>query len=193
MIYSKQDYLYYLECDKRALMRTRKKPGIMDHIWKYERLMRKLEYYTNCKSHFYYYYIRYLQLRYICLGTWLGYEIPINTIGPGLALTHKGTIVINNKAKIGSNCKINVCVNIGTKDGTEDEVPTIGDNVYIGPGAKIFGKIIIGNDVAIGANSVVNKDVPSHITIAGVPAKCINQKGSSNLLVRATELTTKGV
>lgn len=62
--------------------------------------------------------------------------------------------------------------------GTEAEVPIIGDNCFIGPGAKVFGKIKIGNNVAIGANAVVNKDVPSNVTVAGVPAKIINEVGT---------------
>ena len=191
MIHSKRDYLYYLKCDKIALGRTKKRPGLLDDIWKYERLMRKLEYYTNCKSKLWQLYTVYLQYRYITLGAKNGYEIPINTIGPGLALTHRGTIVINNQAKIGANCKINVCVNIGTRGKEQQEVPIIGDNVYIGPGSKIFGAIEIGNDVAIGANSVVNKNSESHVTVAGVPAKCINHNGSNGLLIRATEEVTK--
>lgn len=193
MINSKEDYLYYLKCDKIALRRTKKRPGILDDIWRYERLMRKLEYYTNCKSKLWRIYIAYLQYCYITLGAKNGYEIPINTIGPGLALTHRGTIVINDQAQIGANCKINVCVNIGSRGKEQQEVPRIGDNVYIGPGAKIFGAIEIGNDVAIGANSVVNKNVEDHATVVGVPAKCINHNGTNGLLIRATEEVTNNL
>ena len=67
---------------------------------------------------------------------------------------------------------------IGTQLGTRDLTPVIGDNCFIGPGAKIFGKINIGDNVAIGANAVVNKDVPSNVTVAGVPAKIVNQNGT---------------
>lgn len=62
--------------------------------------------------------------------------------------------------------------------GTRTETPTIGNNCYIGPGAKIFGKIKIGDNVAIGANAVVNKDFPDGVTIAGVPAKIVSNKGT---------------
>ena len=67
--------------------------------------------------------------------------------------------------KAGSNCRIHAGVNIG-------------NNVYIGPGAKLYGKITIGDNAAIGANSVVNKDVPAGVTVAGVPAKMIKDKGT---------------
>jgi serine O-acetyltransferase len=67
--------------------------------------------------------------------------------------------------------------------------PKIGDNVYIGPGAKIFGDIEIADGIAIGANSVVNRSFTEpNIGIAGIPAKKINDKGSEKLLARATEI-----
>lgn len=83
-----------------------------------------------------------------------------------------------SNVKIGKNCRINADVVIGTQLGTRDLTPVIGDNCFIGPGAKIFGKINIGDNVAIGANAVVNKDVPSNVTVAGVPAKIVNQNGT---------------
>lgn len=78
-------------------------------------------------------------------------------------LGHKlNGIVIAAEAKIGYNCFISHQVTIGRSKGG---VPTIGDNVYIGPGAKIFGNIKIGNNVRIGANCVVFEDVPDNSTI----------------------------
>ena len=72
------------------------------------------------------------------------------------------------KKRVGENCRLHVCVNIGTGS------PQIGNNVYIGPGAKIFGKIRIANGIKIGANAVVNKDFYQEgKTIVGVPAKYI--------------------
>ena len=64
--------------------------------------------------------------------------------------------------------------------GESGQSPIIGDNCFIGPGAKLFGRISIGNNVAIGANSVVNKSFPDNVTIAGVPAKIVNHKGTAN-------------
>ena len=77
--------------------------------------------------------------------------------GPGLSIAHAGTIVVNSNAKIGANCRIHVCVNIGADVTDGSKAPIIGDNCYIGPGAKLFGSIILGNNVGIGANAVVNK------------------------------------
>lgn len=63
------------------------------------------------------------------------------------------------------------------------EVPQIGDYVYIGPGVKLYGKIQLGNHVAIGANAVVNKSFQDNVTIAGIPAKIISNKGSEKLWI----------
>jgi serine O-acetyltransferase len=76
-------------------------------------------------------------------------------------------------------------VNIGTEAGKSASSPTIGDNCYIGPGAKIFGEIIIGANTVIGANAVVNKSFPEgNQTIAGIPARVISQKSSEGLLIK---------
>jgi serine O-acetyltransferase len=78
---------------------------------------------------------------------------------------------------------------IGTKAGCSNRVPTIGDNVFIGPGAKIFGAITIANGIAIGANSVVTRSfLEPNVTIAGIPARKVNNKGSKCLLVDALEV-----
>ncbi len=187
MIKSKSDYLYYLEADRIALGRKKWnwKSGIIDDIWVFERLLRKLEYYKNCKqkniiSKIIYFILFY---RFHRMSTQLGFSIPLNVFGPGLSIAHKGTIVVNGSARVGANCRIHVCTSIATKAGYTNKAPTIGNNVYIGPGAKIFGDIIIADDIAIGANSVVNRSfMESHITIAGIPAKKISDKGSEGLL-----------
>lgn len=100
----------------------------------------------------------------------LGYTIYKNNFGPGVCFCHYGTLVVNEDARIGKNCRIHVGVNIGRFNGG---VPRIGDNCYIGPGAKLFGPIIIGDNVTIGANAVVNKSFPDNCVIVGVPAKII--------------------
>lgn len=91
----------------------------------------------------------------------------------GLRINHPGTIVVNPGAKIGDYCDIHQGVNIGTNI-EEGSVPVLGNNVYIGPGAKLFGKIQIGDDVMIGANAVVTKSFPANVRIAGIPAKIIS-------------------
>ncbi|MGB9940016.1 serine O-acetyltransferase [Methanosarcina sp.] len=194
MIKSKQDYKYYLEADRIALGKKRKKPMLFfDEVWVFQRLLRKVEYYKNCKnSRFYRPYYYYLYLKFHLLSLFLGFHIKPNVFGPGLSISHPGTIVVNGHARIGANCRIHVCTVIGTKAGYEDVTPKIGNNVYIGPGAKIFGDIEIADGIVIGANSVVTKSFTEpNIRIAGAPAKKINDKGSEKLVARATEILNK--
>lgn len=148
-------------------------------LWKYLIVLRYYEYYANChKSYFDRVKLSIFSKLHHYLGIKLGYSIPPNVFGPGLKLNHYGTIVVNPNARIGKFCDIHVDVNIGQNYGPED-VPTIGDNVWIGPGVKIFGKIHIADGIMIGANSVVNRsfDEPN-ITIAGIPARKIKDQGN---------------
>lgn len=112
------------------------------------------------------------------LGLICGFEIPLNVFGKGLSIAHKGTIIVNDYAKIGDNCRLHACVNIGTLPGVATCAPTIGDNVYIGPGTKIYGPIHIASGIMIGANAVVGRDfLTENVCIAGIPAKVILEKG----------------
>jgi serine O-acetyltransferase len=113
----------------------------------------------------------------------------LNVFGPGLCVEHYGSIVVNENAGIGANCRIHEGTTIGVNGLNIYEVPQIGDNVYIASGAKIIGSIKITNGIAIGANAVVTKDfLEENITIAGVPAKKINNNDSSFHLIKATEI-----
>ncbi len=184
-ISSKKDYLNFLAADRIALGRKRAKPKIFgDEIWKFQRAMRKLEYLKNCRRDpIGKLLLPFAAYRFHQLSLKCGFTIACNTFGPGLAIVHRGTIVVNSKTKIGSWCRIHACVNIGAAGGESDAVPEIGDRVYIGPGAKIFGRITIADGVAIGANSVVNRSVEQpNVTVAGVPAKVINHEGSKALI-----------
>lgn len=89
---------------------------------------------------------------------------------------HYGCIVVNDNARIGDNCNIQQGVNIG-QNYSSNQVPTIGDNVYIGPGAKIFGKINIADGCAIGAGAVVFRsfDEPNSV-IVGNPARVVGKR-----------------
>ena len=188
MIRSTEEYLLYLEADRRALNRRSKslKALIVDDIWRFERVMRRLEYCRNCQK------LRLMQVltkaHLRSLGRRLGFSIPINVFGPGLSLSHRGTIVVDGNARIGANCRLHVCVNIGVAAGTSNASPTIGNNCYIGPGAKIYGPIILGDNIAIGANAVVNQSFPEgNVTLAGVPARIVSKKGSEGLLTQGWE------
>lgn len=179
MIRCREDFLAYLKADRLAMGRN----GfghcffIVDPIFAYVQMLRKVEFYTNCKaSLFAKMYLLSLRFRLKLMQLILGFTIPPNTVGPGLNLPHYGTIVIHNNARLGSNIRINVGVVIGENNGAEN-VPTIGNNVIIEAGAKIFGKIEIADGVHIGANAVVNKSfIEPNTVIAGAPARVIQKK-----------------
>tara|TARA_R110001592_G_C13192015_1_gene752949 strand:+ start:21161 stop:21748 length:588 start_codon:yes stop_codon:yes gene_type:complete len=195
MIKSKKEYREYLDADSIALsinndhFREKIKAFIFpNHIWEFQKNLRKLEYYHNCKkglvSKLYYCYLKYKFRRQ---SIFLGFSIPENVFGPGLAIVHYGTIVINSKARIGKNCRIHANVNIGASGGSP-KAPQIGDNVYIGPGTVIFGDIKIANNVAISANSTVNKTFnQSDILIAGSPAKLVKEYDITKIIKHIKE------
>lgn len=111
------------------------------------------------------------KIRFRKISIKYGYSIPINVFGPGLSLPHRGNIIINPNTQIGENCRIHVGVNIGAHKG---KAPKIGNNVYIGPGAKIFGDIYIADNISIGTNATVNKTfVETNVILAGTPAKIV--------------------
>lgn len=137
-------------------------------------LLRTCEYYKNTKRGIFnkiiYLIIKYQKYR---LGLKLGFTIPENVAKKGLQLPHYGTIIINANTKIGENCRIHACTNIGTSNKSSI-APKIGNNVYIAPGVKIYGAIEIANDITIAANSAVSKSFLEHgRLIGGVPAKVI--------------------
>ena len=101
-----------------------------------------------------------------------GIEIPWQTkIGYGFFLSHGTGIIINQTTVIGDNCNIGAFTNIGANKG---KAATIGDNVWIGPGVCIVEDVVIGDNVTIGAGAVVNKDIPTNATAAGVPVRVLN-------------------
>jgi serine O-acetyltransferase len=138
--------------------------------------LRKIEYLYNvrhqqlwCRLHLFW--LEFINHR---LSVRLGFTIPKNVFGPGLCIVHHGTIVISPKAEVGENCRIHPCTSIGDYNGA----PHIGNNIYIGPGAKIFGNIQIGNNVAVGANAVVNSNIPDDVTVGGIPARVLSNTSS---------------
>ncbi len=95
-------------------------------------------------------------------------------IGPGFFTQH-GYATSIGAYSIGKNCSVNQLVVIGWTDRTRG--PILGDNVSVKAGAKILGPITIGNNVTVGANAVVTKDVPANCVVAGVPARIIRRNG----------------
>lgn len=91
-------------------------------------------------------------------------------IGGGLYLPH-GNVVVDGMVEIGRNCVICPWVTVGVIKSVEG--PKIGDNVFIGSGAKVLGAVRVGDNVRVGANAVVIEDVPADVTVAGVPARVV--------------------
>ncbi len=122
---------------------------------------------------------------YFLISLLTGILIPIESkIGAGLYIGHWGGIFIHPNTIIGVNCNLSQGVTIG-EGGREGNrgVPVIVDQAYIGPGAKLFGRITIGNNVAIGANAVVNRSVPDDAVVGGIPATVLNYKGSRDFVI----------
>lgn len=150
-------------------------PQIM--LWKYQKLLRKSEYYykryksTKKIKIFNLLFFIYFKRKKNLLGNKLGVDIRENSIGPGLMIFHSN-IIVNGHARIGNNCKFhgNNCIGNNGKNG---KAPVIGNNVDIGFGAVIIGDVEIADDVIIGAGAVV--------------VKSINEKGSVYIGVPATK------
>lgn len=123
----------------------------------------------------YYYRIGYISALIIFLCR------PVNTlfiktqnIGPGLFIQHGFSTIIAAES-IGEDCWINQQVTIGFSNKTDH--PTLGDNVTVCAGAKVVGKVFIGDNSIVGANAVVVKTIPANCTVVGVPAYIVKRNG----------------
>lgn len=110
-------------------------------------------------------------------------------IGEGLFIDHGAGVVIGETAEIGDNVTIYQGVTLG---GTGKEKgkrhPTIGNNVVISAGAKVLGSFKVGDNVRIGAGSVVLKEVPPNCTVVGVPGRIVVKDGVNLNKNRLTEI-----
>ncbi|EJL91692.1 serine acetyltransferase [Polaromonas sp. CF318] len=113
-----------------------------------------------------------------------GIEVsPQVQIGGGLFLPHTvGTVI--GAERIGENCTIMQGVTLGTSEPdmgfTVERRPVVGNDVLIGAGAKIIGRIVVGDHARIGANAVVLRDVPAHALAVGVPATVVDRQPERN-------------
>lgn len=151
---------------------------LMGEAYKYNFWMRTCQY---SRSNVFLKFIIYPFARFMLshLTYKLGISIPYETnIGSGFYIGHFGGIIINPKSIIGKNCNISQGVTLGQANrGKNMGTPILGDNIYIGPGAKIVGNVRIGNNVAIGANCVVTKDIPDNSVVVGIPGRVISKDG----------------
>jgi serine O-acetyltransferase len=178
MITDRQTYREYVKEDLKAYGLTH--VGFYNYWWmdclRFQLRLRKIEYLHNTAGHnplkgLWRFVLEVVNHR---LATRLGFTIPKNVFGPGLHIVHYGTIVVHPDARVGRNCRLHPSTSIGDYNG----VPRLGDNVYIGPGAKIYGPVTLGDNVAVGANTVVNKSFGSNVTLGGVPARIVAEKGA---------------
>lgn len=147
-------------------------------IWRYVKTMRYCDYYATNKrksiwhAFMYWWYSR----KHNRQGVKLGLIIGSGAFDAGLCLYHTGNIVVNGYSRIGKNCRLHGSNCIGNSRGGDD-CPTIGDNVRLGVGAKVFGKIYIANNVTIAAGAVVTKSCYEEgAMLAGVPARVIKKQ-----------------
>lgn len=171
MITSRADLARYQRADRHALGTPHGlKSWLLDDIWRYQRTLRQLEFRLNVPGNPVLLVLS--KLRYRRLGRQLGISIPPNVFGPGLSIAHPGTIVVHAAVRVGANCRIHAGVSIGTSRHEPAAVPTIGDDCYLGPGAKLFGAIELGPRTIVGANAVVDRSFPTgHVTVVGIPAR----------------------
>lgn len=186
MIKSKTELIEWIDYE-------RKKYGVSSYIYIYilklicgsenatifhlQKRLRKTEYFKNTNKK-----IRYVlsKIKLNKLENKYSIHISPNSFDKGLKIMHLGPILVNGKVKIGKDCSIHINTSI-VAGGSNDGIPSIGNNLVIGVGCVLCGEIRIGDNVAIGANSFVNKSfADGNCTIAGSPAKIISNKTSND-------------
>ena len=192
MIQSKKDLLFYLKEDRKRNLKVERMNPFKYMVYcvysnnnirayRYLKSLRRYEYALNCLKN------KGFLGKIICayfkiVNHYMGLRYNIsalpNTIGYGFYLPHvlegSGGIILNCKS-IGNYCAANTGVVVGNNHKS-DWVPIIGDFVQMNAGCKIVGKVTVGNNVIIGPNSVVYKDVSSDCIVLGVPAQVIRHK-----------------
>ncbi len=164
----KADFFRYEgKLDYRSFQKVFRNPGF--HFTLFFRLSWSLSRYSLLG--------RYARMQYRKLSFKYGYQIPRGTkIGGGMRISHYGPLLINSKTVIGSNCYLSHNITIGeTKRGSQKGSPVFGNRVWMGPGAVIVGKIMVGDNVLIAPNCYLNVDVPSNSVAMGNPAKVISK------------------
>lgn len=175
MVKSKEDLKRYLETEEKLYHKKwyYDLPILMTEqqvLYKHSKYLRKAEYAANNRKISRVWYL----FRLLRIQTRYGMSIPLNVLEEGFEMAHLGSVIINAGSHIGKNAKLHPGVCIGAN---HDKAPQIGDNVYIGPGAKLFGDIVLGNNIQVGANAVVTKSCTKDGAIlVGIPAVDVSKE-----------------
>lgn len=175
MIHSKKELAFYIKADymmnrgyfKPSLKQRLKNLIFPDYIMQFLVSMRKVAYYQHRGG------ISLLinKIRFKKLSRKLGFSIGPNVFGYGLVIPHWGTIVVGDSNRIGNYCVLH------TSTCITDNKKEIGDALYVSAGSIITSKITLGNNVSIGAKSLVNKSFNNeNILLTGSPASIKKQR-----------------
>ena len=187
MLTSKKELDFYLKADMmmnrgyftKPIIRRIHELWIPDEVMNYLRAMRKYSYYSNksISLHGLRLYILkqlYYKRKFYLLGNKLGFSMGANSFGYGLVIHHPGTIVCGVSNVIGNYALINSSTCI-VERGSE-----IGDGFFMGTGAVITKQVVLGKNVSVAANSVVNKSFSQEgVLIAGQPATVVREVGGA--------------
>lgn len=174
-IKTKDDLKEFIAADRKA--QPSQWGGVFDPIFKLKTLLRRCEYHRNNKSNIYHF-LMFVILRYRFreLQRKMCSEIGFNVFGKGLIIWHGQRIITNGEARVGDYCSISSGVVIGHGNGG---APHIGNNVEMTINSTIIGDVSIADNVRIGANALVVKDIiEPNTTWGGVPAKKISDHGT---------------
>ena len=177
MIRSKSELKFFIQADlmlrtgsfKRSIKQRIIDVLAPDYVFQYIKVSRKCSYYSHKEGRRVPVLANFYKYRRQRLGMKLGFSISFDEIGYGVVIPHHGTIVIGSGNQIGNYAVFHTstCITAGKK--------IIGDGFYLATGAKVVKDIEVGNYVSVGANSVVNTNVPDNCMVAGMPARTIKE------------------
>ena len=190
VIRTRKELREFLRCDKEIYIRNSLKKRLTDIflkrenylIYRFVKDMRYVQYYTTNMRKGLFFKLMYLYYSRKYNKKCVKYSLMIGPMAfdKGLCIYHMGNIVVNTQCSIGQNCKLHGSNCIGNSQ-RKDDCPTIGKNVRLGVGAKVFGDIYIADNVTIAAGAIVTKSCYEEgVTLAGVPAQIIKRPSQLN-------------
>lgn len=164
----------YIPANKRKRIIQRVESTLPLQLWRFQRRLRISEYLMAQKGLLFSLRYRLSRRKLNKLGRRVDVEIAPGCFDEGLRIYHSG-IVVNCYARIGKNCRLHGTNCIGNNGGDDTAVPTIGDNADIGVGACVIGQVHLGDNVKVGAGSVVTKSFDDGCVVVGIPAKILKK------------------